>query len=81
VIATPWQFAVGGDFAHPETTGPRPRGIAVSNWYARRMSLASKRDPGINRTFVAVQQLVEPPSVLFRPALIAKVLRQSRRRG
>jgi 2-polyprenyl-6-methoxyphenol hydroxylase-like FAD-dependent oxidoreductase len=75
IIATPWQFAVGGDFAHPETVGPRPRGQAVSTLYVRWLSGASQRDPEINRTFVAVQQLLTPPSALFRPAMVAKVLR------
>jgi hypothetical protein len=74
LIATPWRFAVGGDFSYPETTGPRPRGIALSNWYARRIALASQVAPDINATFVGVQQLIDPPSVLFRPSLIARVL-------
>jgi 2-polyprenyl-6-methoxyphenol hydroxylase-like FAD-dependent oxidoreductase len=74
IIATPWQFAVGGDFSFPATTGPRPRGIAVSNWYARRLALASQIEPDINTTFFRVQQLIDPPSVLFTPKLIARVL-------
>jgi 2-polyprenyl-6-methoxyphenol hydroxylase-like FAD-dependent oxidoreductase len=74
LIATPWRFAVGGDFSYPETAGPRPRGIALSNWYARRIALASQVAPDINATFIRVQQLIDPPSVLFRPGLIARVL-------
>jgi flavin-dependent dehydrogenase len=81
IIATPWQFAVGGDFSFPATTGPRPRGIAVSNWYARRIALASKHDPEINRVFATVQQLLAPPSVLFRPAFVARVLWRARQDG
>ena len=81
VIATPWQFAVGGDFAFPETTGPRPRGIAARNWYARQISLASQVDPEINRTFTSVQQLITPPSVLTRPRFVARVLRMARKRA
>ena len=81
VIATPWQFAVGGDFAHSETTGPRPRGIAVRNWYSRQISLASQIDPEINRTFVSVQQLMTPPSVLMQPRFAARVLRLARKRA
>ena len=80
-LGTPGQFAVGGDFAYPGTVGPRPRGVAVTNWYGRRMSLASKRDPTLHRIFFTVQQLLAPPSTLFKPAVVAKVLWLSRRRG
>lgn len=31
IIATPWRFAVGGDFAFPETQGPKPAGIDLLN--------------------------------------------------
>jgi 2-polyprenyl-6-methoxyphenol hydroxylase-like FAD-dependent oxidoreductase len=74
LIATPWRFAVGGDFSYPKTTGPRPRGTALSNWYARRIALASQVAPDINAAFLRVQQLIDPASVLFRPGLIARVL-------
>ena len=74
LLAMPWQFAVGGDFAFPETTGPRPRGIALSNWYARRIGLAAQVAPDVNTTFFRVQQLLVPPSVLLRPAFMARVL-------
>jgi 2-polyprenyl-6-methoxyphenol hydroxylase-like FAD-dependent oxidoreductase len=74
LIATPWQFAVGGDFCYPQTDGPKPRGIAVSNWFARRIALASQIAPDVNTTFYRVQQLIDPPSVLFRPRFAARVL-------
>jgi hypothetical protein len=74
LIATPWRFAVGGDFFYPQTRGPRPRGIALSNWYARRIGLASQVAPDVNATFFRVQQLLAPPSVLLRPAFMARVL-------
>jgi 2-polyprenyl-6-methoxyphenol hydroxylase-like FAD-dependent oxidoreductase len=80
LIGTPWQFAVGGDFSFPRTTGPRPRGIGLSNRYARRIALASQVQPDINATFFRVQQLLQPPSVLLRPAFMARVLWLTRRR-
>ena len=80
VIATPWQFAVGGDFVYPETTGPRPRGVAARNWYSRQIALASQIDSEISRTFTAVQQLITPPSVLTQPRFVARVLRLARKR-
>ena len=80
VIAVPWQFAVGGDFAYPETTGPRPKNVGFTNWYARTIAQASQLDARLNRTFSAVQQLVEPPAAMFRPGFVAKVLWQTLRR-
>ena len=77
-IGTPWRFAVGADFAYPATVGPKPRGIGATIWYSRRISAASKKDADINRTFLSVQQLLTPPSALFKPAFVARVLRLSR---
>jgi 2-polyprenyl-6-methoxyphenol hydroxylase-like FAD-dependent oxidoreductase len=74
LIATPWRFAVGGDFSFPQTTGPRPRGITLSNRYARKIALASQVEPDINATFFRVQHLLQSPSVLLRPAFMARVL-------
>jgi 2-polyprenyl-6-methoxyphenol hydroxylase-like FAD-dependent oxidoreductase len=80
IVKTPWQFAVGGDFAFPETTGPQPKGGVVRSWYARRIAYASQLDPEINAAFSRVQHLLEPPEVLFRPRFVARVLRQARKR-
>jgi 2-polyprenyl-6-methoxyphenol hydroxylase-like FAD-dependent oxidoreductase len=80
IVAVPWGFAVGGDFSYPETTGPRPRGIAARNWFSRRIALASQIDPELNETFIGVQQLQIPPSALLEPRYVLRVLRQSRRR-
>lgn len=80
IVAVPWGFATGSDFGYPETTGPRPRGLKFTKWYGRRIAYASQVDAGINRTFVGVQQLLVPPSVLSRPAFAVRVLRQARKR-
>jgi 2-polyprenyl-6-methoxyphenol hydroxylase-like FAD-dependent oxidoreductase len=81
LIAVPWQFAVGADFAYPETAGPRPRGVRFTNWYAKRLDFAAQARPELNRTFVRVQQLLDPPRELFRPSVVAKVLRYGGRRA
>jgi 2-polyprenyl-6-methoxyphenol hydroxylase-like FAD-dependent oxidoreductase len=75
VIATPWQFAVGADFAWPETVGPRPTRIPLLDRYSTRLQRTAQVDPEVRRTFTAVQQLVAPPRVLFTPRMVAKVLR------
>lgn len=80
IVETPWQFAVGGDFAYPQTTGPRPRDIKLRNWYSRQIAYASQIDAGVNRAFVRVQQLLDPPSVLMKPEFVLRVLRRARER-
>jgi choline dehydrogenase-like flavoprotein len=63
----------------PGTTGPRPRGIGLRNWYARQVTYASQVDPSIYRVATGVQHLVDPPAAQFRPGLAARVLRQARK--
>jgi 2-polyprenyl-6-methoxyphenol hydroxylase-like FAD-dependent oxidoreductase len=78
ILATPWRFAAGADFAFPETQGPKPAGIDLLNGYSRRIQLASKVDPRVRRTFAAVQHLVAPPLTLFSPGTVRRVLRGSK---
>lgn len=78
IVATPWQFAAGGDFCYPETVGPRPRGIRFLNGYARRVQQASMVDPEIRRVFTSVQHLIMDPAALRKPAMMFKVLRAAR---
>jgi 2-polyprenyl-6-methoxyphenol hydroxylase-like FAD-dependent oxidoreductase len=78
ILATPWRFAAGGDFAFPETQGPKPLGINLLNRYSRRVQLAARFDPVVRRTFSSVQHLVIPPSALFQPTIVGKVVKASR---
>lgn len=74
VVAVPWQFAAGGDFVYPQTTGPRPFGNTLMNWYVRRLSVASLRSADLSKLFFQVQQLMTPPGALFKPSVLARVL-------
>ena len=79
VVATPWQLAVDGDFAYPETTGPRPRGVGFRNGFATRLMLASQVVPELKPTFFGVLQLVVPPDQLMRPRVVRQALLHGRR--
>ncbi len=79
VVATPWQLAVDGDFAYPQTTGPRPRGVGFRNWFATRVMLASQVVPDLKPTFFGVLQLVVPPDRLMRPRVVMQALLRGRR--
>lgn len=79
IVATPWQFATGGDFSYPETGGDRPRGIGLKNAYAKRVQQASMVDPQVRKAFTSVQHLIADPAVLLKPAMVARVLRGARK--
>jgi deazaflavin-dependent oxidoreductase (nitroreductase family) len=81
VTAVPWQMAVDGDFAYPQTTGPRPRGVHFRNRFATRLMLASQVVPDLKKTFFGVLQLVVPPEELMRPRVVRQALLHGRRPG
>jgi 2-polyprenyl-6-methoxyphenol hydroxylase-like FAD-dependent oxidoreductase len=74
ILSTPWQFAAGGDFAYPETTGARPAGIGLLNRYAARIQRAAQTDAVVRETFFSVQHLITTPATLFRPSIMVKAL-------
>ena len=79
IIDAPWRIAVGGDFGHPATEGPRPLGTAQLNGYVQRVVRASHSSVPVARSFNRVLQLTDPPTALAHPALVARVLREARR--
>lgn len=78
IVSVPWRFAVGADFVYPQTTGPRPPGLALLNAYSRRLQRVAQVDPAVRRTFTGVQHLLLPPGALFTPAMAVTVLRGPR---
>ena len=79
IIEAPWRIAVGGDFGHPATEGPRPLGTAALNGYVQRVVRASHSSVPVARSFNRVLQLTDPPTALAHPAFVARVLREERR--
>ncbi|MFL6099770.1 MAG: NAD(P)/FAD-dependent oxidoreductase [Actinomycetales bacterium] len=79
IIDAPWAIAVGADFLHPQTRGPKPRGTDLANRYVMNVARATHVSLPLARTFNLVLNLVQPPSVLLRPRTIARVLRSYRR--
>ncbi len=79
LVAVAWDMAAATDFTYPGTTGPRPRGLAVTQWYQRRVVRASHASAEVVAAIVRVQHLLAPATSLLRPAMVAKVLRAARR--
>jgi 2-polyprenyl-6-methoxyphenol hydroxylase-like FAD-dependent oxidoreductase len=77
ILDAPWAIAVGADFLHPNTVGPKARGTDQINGYVLRVVKASHTSVPIARSFNRVLNLVEPTSSLVRPAVLGRVLASS----
>jgi 2-polyprenyl-6-methoxyphenol hydroxylase-like FAD-dependent oxidoreductase len=74
LIDVPWMLAAGSDFQFPETEGDRRPLTPLINWYMGRLHRRATRDPVVYNTFIRVASLLEPPSSLFRAAIMLRVL-------
>jgi len=77
IIDAPWAIAVGADFLHPKTAGPKARGTDQVNAYVLRVVRASHTSVQVARSFNLVLNLVEPTSSLVRPSVLGRVLASS----
>jgi 2-polyprenyl-6-methoxyphenol hydroxylase-like FAD-dependent oxidoreductase len=77
IIDAPWAIAVGADFLHPRTQGPKARGTDLMNRYVLRVIRASHTSVPLARSFNQVLNLVEPTSSLAKPSAVARLLASS----
>lgn len=75
VIDIPWQLAVGEDFRFRETEGRKAPGTDLINAYVARVHRATHTDPVVYGAFLKVMNLMAPPTSLFQPRLLWRVLR------
>jgi hypothetical protein len=81
VVAVPWSIAVGGDFAYPDTTGPKPAGTDLLNRYMERINIAAQHDDLVALRFNEVAALVRRPESLLAPRFLLRVRRTAKRAG
>ena len=75
VNATPWLLATGEDFRWPQTEGGRPDRITrLMHHYLDQVLALVAESPLVKQVFLEVLHLVTPPTALFRPAILARVL-------
>jgi 2-polyprenyl-6-methoxyphenol hydroxylase-like FAD-dependent oxidoreductase len=77
IIDAPWAIAVGADFLHPKTQGPKARGTDLINGYVLRVIKATHTSVPLARSFNQVLNLVKPTSSLVRPSVVARTLASS----
>jgi flavin-dependent dehydrogenase len=78
IVDIPWRLATGEDFRHEEAVGERPRGTSFLHWYTGRLHEKCAYDSSLALAFYRVMHMIEPPSTLFRPAVMLRVLRRRR---
>jgi len=73
-LDTVWRLTVGADFEFPGTTGPKPRGTDLVNRYVSRVVATGHDDPVVSDRFARVLRLERPPTALFAPDVLWRVL-------
>ena len=74
IVNDPWEISTSGDLDFPQVPGPRPVKVRMGNAYMARLQYAATRDPAVTDAFFRVAGLMDRPTALMRPRLLAKVL-------
>jgi len=74
LVDTAWAMAVGADAQFAETTGPTPRGADLFARYLSRLQRRAHTDPDLRVALMRVISMELPPTSLFRPRTLARVL-------
>lgn len=74
VVDVAWRLAIGSDFQFPETTGDKPRGTDLMNRYVSRLTRRAHDDGHLRDAFVRVMMMERPPTSLFQPGILWRVL-------
>lgn len=80
IVDTPWTTAVENDLRMPEAEGPRHPIVAVINRYMSHLHRAAHHDPVLARRCMDVANLMAPPSAVFHPRILWRVVRGGVRR-
>jgi 2-polyprenyl-6-methoxyphenol hydroxylase-like FAD-dependent oxidoreductase len=76
IIDSAWGPTTAEDFRHEEAVGERPPGMALIHWYTGRIHERCAHDTSLALAFYRVMHMIDPPAALFRPSVIARVLRK-----
>ncbi|MEI5102663.1 FAD-dependent monooxygenase [Streptomyces sp. PmtG] len=75
VIQVPWTMATSSDLMW--APGRKPLPARFAHWYNRHVFAVAAHDAGVWARFVRVLNMTAPPSLLFHPAVLAKVARNA----
>jgi 2-polyprenyl-6-methoxyphenol hydroxylase-like FAD-dependent oxidoreductase len=74
LLKEPWSMAASEDLKLPEVEGTRPLGGGLLYWFSDRFQRLTATDEEAVRTFMQVMHMLKPPTAMFSPKLVWKVL-------
>ncbi|HEX4949552.1 MAG TPA: FAD-dependent monooxygenase [Blastocatellia bacterium] len=75
VVQHPWMMATGEDYRFAGTEGGETDArVKFLHWYIDHVTYLTTRSVAVRRKFMAVQNLLIPPSELFSPGIVLRVL-------
>jgi 2-polyprenyl-6-methoxyphenol hydroxylase-like FAD-dependent oxidoreductase len=80
-LKTVWSMATSEDFRFPTTQGSVPFATRLAHRYLDAVLKAGARDMVVTRTVARVLQLLDPPTNLLRPRVVAQALVSGLRRS
>ncbi len=77
VVDMPWMLTAGEDFRYPQVEGTRAPSTTFINWYVSKVHQVATYDRKVYGAFLKVINLIEPPTMMFRPRVLLRVLKGS----
>lgn len=74
VIQVPWTMATSSDLMW--APGRQPLSARFAHWYNQQVFALAVHEPDVWARFVRVLNMTAPPTLLFRPAVLTKVVRR-----
>ncbi|MGK7952380.1 MAG: NAD(P)/FAD-dependent oxidoreductase, partial [Xenococcaceae cyanobacterium] len=77
VNAAPWQLAITIDYQYRSTVGGSPNwSLRLMYRYMKRVLLLATKNVRVRRLLLEVFNLLQPPTILFRPHIVIQVFAQ-----
>lgn len=77
IVEGAWSLAVREDFRFPGVTGPKPPATELINRYVTRFHQTTFHDQETAYAFFQVMNLIQPPTLLFHPRIVWRVIKSS----
>lgn len=78
LVDRPWSISVGSDLKFPGVEGRRTAQVRFVNAYIDRLHAAATTDRVLGEAFLRVLNLIDAPTRLLDPRIVARVLRGAR---